>query len=107
MVGGGRARGRDGLGLFLTLGDRYIPLRYLLEMLMCRWHGARTSARSPWGETVRRRCLSVWLASYVADPPYPSRSPRAHPSGWTRTQYLDESQTRTPRASVLQAASLY
>ena len=32
--------------------------------------------------------MPVAQASYVAGPPYPSRSPRAHPSGWTRMQGL-------------------
>jgi hypothetical protein len=29
-------------------------------------------------------------------PPYPSRSPRAHPSGWTRTQGLSRTDSHAP-----------
>ena len=35
-------------------------------------------------------------ASYVAGFPYPSRSPRAHPSGWTRTQGLSHRDSHAP-----------
>ena len=35
-------------------------------------------------------------ASYVAGSPYPSRSPRAHPSGWTRTQGLSRRDSHAP-----------
>ena len=38
-------------------------------------------------ETARRRRIRLRLVT-SRGPPYPSRSPRAHPSGWTRTQYL-------------------
>ena len=32
-------------------------------------------------------------------PPYPSRSPRAHPSGWTRTQGLSRMDSHAPPSS--------
>ena len=32
-------------------------------------------------------------------PPYPSRSPRAHPSGWTRTQGLSHRDSHAPPSS--------
>ena len=35
----------------------------------------------------QRLALAGWLVT-SRGPPYPSRSPRAHPSGWTRTQGL-------------------
>jgi len=34
-------------------------------------------------------------------PPYPSRSPRAHPSGWTRTQGLSRRDSHAPPLASL------
>ena len=39
--------------------------------------------------------LWLWLVTSQG-PPYPSRSPRAHPSGWTRTQGLSHRDSHAP-----------
>jgi hypothetical protein len=43
----------------------------------------------------RRPPLWLWLVT-SRGPPYPSRSPRAHPSGWTRTQGLSHRDSHAP-----------
>ena len=43
-----------------------------------------------------RQAQAQAQASYVAGFPYPSRSPRAHPSGWTRTQGLSHRDSHAP-----------
>ena len=52
--------------------------------------GARVGDEQLWSCSSKRagRSRAQAQASYVAGSPYPSRSPRARPSGWTRTQGL-------------------
>ena len=71
-------------------------------------YGARTSGRSPCpglggrhraSPTRRARAASFILRLRLVTSqgsPYPSRSPRAHPSGWTRTQGLSRMDSHAP-----------
>ena len=47
--------------------------------------------------TLMIACLTARLVTSQG-PPYPSRSPRAHPSGWTRTQGLSRTEASITHA---------
>jgi hypothetical protein len=66
-----------------------------IVFLLRKWWGfvyfffvSRTRSLARRGGVVEY-CVYVRLRLVTSQgPPYPSRSPRAHPSGWTRTQGL-------------------
>ena len=72
------------------------------RLLRCsRGTGASGALTMPRPRSVRRDALLRLRLVTSRGPPYPSRSPRAHPSGWTRTQLLSRRDSHAPRCLLV------